>query len=187
MVPDALLVLANLGRPRRPSRASARCAEPVLPDAAGAARQLAGLGADAITEADVPALRELQRVATQAAEALRREADPDWALLNALARGSTAHAELINNDGDQQRQLVWTDASPAAGLARRLIDELADIDPSRLRSCARSECGLLLYDTTRSRTRRWHAEDPCGWRERQRLRRRRQAAGGSDSTIERSY
>ncbi|WP_414710672.1 CGNR zinc finger domain-containing protein [Pseudonocardia sp.] len=41
----------------------------------------------------------------------------------------------------------------------------------RLRRCARTACDLLFYDTTRSRTRRWHVEDPCGWRECQHHRR----------------
>jgi predicted RNA-binding Zn ribbon-like protein len=61
----------------------------------------------------------------------------------------------------------------AAALARRLIEELNALEPDRLRRCARPECDLLFYDTTRSRTRRWHAEDPCGWRERQRVHRLR--------------
>jgi len=60
---------------------------------------------------------------------------------------------------------VWDDASAAAGLARRLIEELAVTNPGRMRRCARAACGLLFYDTTRSRTRRWHAENPCGWRD----------------------
>jgi predicted RNA-binding Zn ribbon-like protein len=68
------------------------------------------------------------------------------------------------------RHLVWDDASATAHLARNVIDELASLDPARLRKCARSACDLLFYDTSRSRTRRWHAEDPCGWRERQQTR-----------------
>jgi predicted RNA-binding Zn ribbon-like protein len=72
-----------------------------------------------------------------------------------------------------QQRLVWDDRSLAAGLARRLAEELSILEPGRLRRCARAECGLLFYDTTRSRTRRWHAEDPCGWRERQRQHRAR--------------
>ncbi|HYB26212.1 MAG TPA: CGNR zinc finger domain-containing protein [Solirubrobacteraceae bacterium] len=33
--------------------------------------------------------------------------------------------------------------------------------------CERPECRLLFYGTTRSATQRWHAESPCGVRERQ--------------------
>ena len=69
-----------------------------------------------------------------------------------------------------RQELLWEDGSSAA-LARRLITELASLDSTRLRKCARPQCTLLFYDTTRSRTRRWHAEDPCGWRERDHARR----------------
>jgi predicted RNA-binding Zn ribbon-like protein len=98
---------------------------------------------------------------------------PDHAELNALAAGSTACIKLVSTDGVPRRQLIWTDTSLAAALARRLIEELNALQPDRLRRCARPECDLLFYDTTRSRTRRWHAEDPCGWRERKRVHRLR--------------
>lgn len=74
-------------------------------------------------------------------------------------------------DGRLRQTLAWDDRSVAAGLARRLAAELASLEPKRLRRCARTECDLVFYDATRSRTQVWHAEDPCGWRERQ-LRRR---------------
>src|SRR6266496_754417 len=61
--------------------------------------------------------------------------------------------------------------TPAAGLARRVIEELDAIDLSRLRQCQRKECDLLFLDMTRSRSQRWHAENPCGWLERQHRRR----------------
>jgi hypothetical protein len=71
VIPAALVMLANLGRPRRPSRAPARSAEPELPDPVTASGQL-------------------------------------------------------------------------EGLARRLIEELASLDPTRLRRCAREQCGLIV-------------------------------------------
>jgi predicted RNA-binding Zn ribbon-like protein len=33
---------------------------------------------------------------------------------------------------------------------------------SRLRTCANDTCSKVFYDTTRSRTRRWHSYDICG-------------------------
>jgi predicted RNA-binding Zn ribbon-like protein len=113
----------------------------------------------------------VQQFAIQAAEVLLSAQTPDCAVLNALAYASTARAELAVTDGRLQWRLVWDDASAGAGLARRLIEELAALDPGRLRRCGRAACGLLFYDTTRSLTRRWHAENPCGWRERQHHRR----------------
>lgn len=166
--PAALLLLANLGRPRRPAGMAVAFSEPVLPDSGTASAQL-GRPVDTAELAD---LRRLHRAANLAAEAILADEDVDHRALNALAAGSTARVELVVTDGVMRRQLIWTDASPAAALARRVVEELAGLEPARLRRCARPECDLLFYDTTRSRTRRWHAEDPCGWRERQRVHRK---------------
>ena len=170
--PRLLIRLANLGRPRRPSGSSLPRVQPVLPDVATVSGQLADLVEQPVIETDLIELRRLQRMAVQLAEAIVAGETPDPTELNALASGSRAHAELEVTDGSLRRRLVWTDPSPTAMLARRLIDELDALHPDRLRRCARPECELLFYDTTRSRTRRWHAEDPCGWRERQRAHRR---------------
>jgi predicted RNA-binding Zn ribbon-like protein len=171
--PTALILLANLGLPRKPSRAPARIAEPVLPDAATASGQLADVIARPVQDADLPGLRDLQRFAGRAAAALLEGTAPETPGLNDLARGSSARVQLTASDGALHQELVWEDVSVTGQLARRLIEELADLDPARLRRCARSQCGLLFYDTSRSRTQRWHAEDPCGWRERQHARRAR--------------
>lgn len=176
MSPDALILLANLGQPRRPAGARAASSEPVLPDAGTATRQLAPLLNGPVSERDLPALRQLHRAAAGAAAALLAGAPVDCRALNSLARGSTARAEITTSpDGSLREHLRWEDASVSGYLARRLIAELAGLDPARLRRCARAGCGLLFYDTTRSRTQLWHAEDPCGWRERQRRRRATQA------------
>jgi predicted RNA-binding Zn ribbon-like protein len=84
--------------------------------------------------------------------------------LPALTRLADAVSELA--DGLALRQ---PPASRAVG-----------IDLSRLRQCQRKECDLLFFDTTRSRSQRWHAESPCGWLERQHRRegRRRPAISG---------
>jgi hypothetical protein len=70
-----------------------------------------------------------------------------------------------------QSDMTWHHPDPVAGLARRVIEELDGIDLSRLRQCQRKERDLLFFDTARSRSQRWHAENPCGWLERQRRRR----------------
>ena len=171
--PRLLLLLANLGRPRRPSGVAAPHAEPILPDATVASAQLAEVVDQPVAATDMADLRRLQRTSVRAADAILAGATPDCAEANALAAGSSARIELLVIDGAPRRQLTWTDASLAAALARRLIDEVSALEPDRLRQCSRPECDLLFYDTTRSRTRRWHAEDPCGWRERQRVHRRR--------------
>ena len=171
--PQLLLLLANLGRPRRPSGVAAPYADPILPDATVASAQLAEVVDQPVAAADLAALRRLQRASVHATDAMLAGEALDCAEVNALAADSYAHIELLVTDAVPRRQLIWTDTSLAAALARRLIEELSALEPDRLRRCARPECDLLLYDTTRSRTRRWHAEDPCGWRERQRVHRQR--------------
>lgn len=173
MTPDILVWLANLGRPRRPAGARAPRSEPVLPSPAAATRQLASLISGPVAETDLPALRRVQQAAAGGAEAILSGKPPDCAALNDLAQDSTARVQLVVSGGSLQKRLVWHDASAASGLARRLVEEFAVLEPGRLRRCARAECDLLFYDTTRSRTRRWHAEDPCGWRERQHRHRTR--------------
>ena len=169
--PEALVLLANLGRPRRPSGTAAPHAEPVLPAPAEASAQLAGLLDRPVGTADLADLRRLQQAAARAAEAMLAGETPDGAEINALSAGSTARRELVGTEAGPRKRLVWTDTSIASALAGRLVEELSQLEPDRLRLCARPECDLLFYDTTRSRTRRWHAEEPCGWRERQRRRR----------------
>jgi predicted RNA-binding Zn ribbon-like protein len=171
--PRLLLLLANLGRPRRPSGVTAPYAEPILPDATVASEQLAEVVDRPVAAADLADLRRLQRASVHAADAILAREALDCAEVNALAAGSCARIEVLVSDGVPRRQLVWTATSLAAALARRLIEELDALEPDRLRRCARPECDLVFYDTTRSRTRRWHAEDPCGWRERQRVHRLR--------------
>lgn len=175
-----LLLLANLGRPATPAGVAAPYTEPILPDPTVASAQLAGVVDQPVTAADLDGLRRLQQAAAGAAEAILAGEALDCAEVNAVAAGSTARMELVVAQGMLRPRLVWADASVAAALARHLVQELGALDPDRLRRCARPACDLLFYDTTRFRTRRWHAEDPCGWRERQRLH--RTTAGGSGPT-----
>ena len=176
-------MLANLGRPRRPAGLAAPRSEPILPDVTVASAQLANVVDQPVAAADLADLRRLQQAALHAAEAIIVGAALDPAEINALAADSTAHVELVVTEGGPRRQLAWTDTSLAAALARRLVDELDALEPDRLRRCARPECDLLFYDTTRSRTRRWHAEDPCGWRERQRVHRTHPRGSGIPSRM----
>lgn len=180
MTPEALITLANLGLPRRPAGARTRVTAAALPDAATASRQLGALIAGPVTEADLPGLRSLQRAAAQAVDVLLAGEVPGCAAINAVASGSTGRAELVVSGGELRERIVWDDRTAAAELARRLVGELAALDPSRLRRCGRSECNLAFYDTTRSRTRHWHAEDPCGWRERQHSRRHPAVSSGQN-------
>jgi predicted RNA-binding Zn ribbon-like protein len=168
--PELVVTLANLTVARRPGRGPTVHPDPlVTTDAAAGA-----LGVARVAEPDLVALVELHRVVVDLVDRLLddRDAEPPAARLTALARPSRARAELeLTEDGDLIERLEWTDSTLTAGLARRVILELGAMDVGRLRRCGRPECDLVFYDTTRSNTRRWHAESPCGQRERQRRHR----------------
>jgi predicted RNA-binding Zn ribbon-like protein len=94
------------------------------------------------------------------------------ARLTRLAEPSAATVRLdVGEDHSLDTELQWSEPTPTATLARQVALELGEIDPKRLKRCALPACNLLFYDTTRPGTRRWHAESPCGARERQRRHR----------------
>jgi hypothetical protein len=97
--PQLLLLLANLGRPRRPSGAAAPSAEPILPDATVASAQLAEVIDQPVTAAGLADLRRLQRASVHAADAILAGEALDSAEVNALAAGSCARIRLLVTDG----------------------------------------------------------------------------------------
>jgi hypothetical protein len=172
--PSVLVALANLQRRRRWDRA------PRAPLAyVGRARSaLAHEGVEiaVLTDDDLPALTRLAATVSELADCLALGRPPvrrAVGIINELASGSTGRAHLVVSGGALHNNMGWHDSDPVAGLARRVIEELGGVDLSRLRQCQRKECDLLFFDVTRSRSQRWHAENPCGWLERQQRRRAR--------------
>jgi predicted RNA-binding Zn ribbon-like protein len=181
MTPDTLLALANLTVPRKPDRGPTIHPDP-LASAASAAR---ALGLSRLDATQIGALRELHQTIIQLVDAVlgTRSVTPPVTRLASLAKPSTATVRIdVSDDHGLRPRLQWSDPTPVARLARRVALELAEIDLARLRRCERAECNLVFYDTTRSGTRRWHAESPCGARERQR---RYRTASRIDSPTER--
>jgi predicted RNA-binding Zn ribbon-like protein len=167
MTPDTLLRLANLTVPRKPDRGPTIHPDPL----ASAATAEQALSLPHLKTSQLGALRELHDAVVELMGGLlsgRSLAQPA-ARLTKLAEPSIARVRL---DGGENRTLQvgleWSEPTPAATLARRIAIELGEIDIRRLKRCERPTCNLVFYDTTRSRTRRWHAESPCGGRERQR-------------------
>jgi predicted RNA-binding Zn ribbon-like protein len=176
MTPDIVLGLANLTVARRPDRGPTVHPDPLAgPDAAGEA-----LGLERVDASQLSALRELHETITELVDGLLsgRSVARAAAQMTRLAAPSTATVSLAESETHPVRaQLHWSDPTPAATLARRAALELGEIEVARLKRCERPDCNLVFYDATRSGTRRWHAESPCGNRERQ--RRYRAASRGS--------
>ena len=167
MTPDTLLGLANLTVPRKPDRGPTIYSDP-LASPATAAR---ALSLPRLDTSHLAALRELHATVVQLVDGLLSGSSVarPAARLTELAQPSIATVRLdVGDDQMLRARLEWSEPRPAATLARRVALELGEIDVARLKRCARPACNLVFYDTTRSGTRRWHAESPCGNRERQR-------------------
>jgi CGNR zinc finger len=176
-----LVTLANAGRPRRPKRARRGSVEPVFGSLQRAREFLAPLGVAGTL--DEPGLRPLAALAGElsaiAGALAHRAPPPAPKVINALAAQAKGHRRLEITGLSAKATTEWEAPTAAADLARRVIEELATLDAGRLKECARPECTLVFYDLTRPNTQRWHAEDPCGWHERQ-VRHRSKTTGGND-------
>jgi predicted RNA-binding Zn ribbon-like protein len=170
MTPDTLLAVANLAVARKPDRGPTIHPDPL----AGVTTAAQALGLRQLDGAQLGALRELHTTVVALVDGLlrgRSVARPALRLTE-LARPSVATVRLDVDERQTLRaRLQWSESTPAAMLARRIALELGEIDVARLKRCQRPACDLVFYDTTRSGTRRWHAESPCGSRERQRRHR----------------
>jgi predicted RNA-binding Zn ribbon-like protein len=170
-VTDAKLIvaLANACAARRPPGAPGRVAHDSLADAGSASEQLGHFLGTPIKAQELSEVRALQRAVATIVAALIDGARAPLDALNALAAQEPAICTVSQAaHGDLSAGLRPRRATASATLLLAVIRELGELDRSRLRRCARRECGLVFYDLTRSATQRWHAERPCGLRERQR-------------------
>jgi predicted RNA-binding Zn ribbon-like protein len=165
-VNDAALVvaLANARATRRPTHARRAAAHDALADAARANALLEPFLDDPVNARELPAVGAVQHAVVSIVDALIEGSAPPLEALNALAADEGLRATVRPKR-----------ATSAATLLVAVIRKLSELEPSRLRRCARSECDLVFYDVSRSATQRWHAERPCGLRERQRRLRAQRA------------
>jgi predicted RNA-binding Zn ribbon-like protein len=175
-VTDAALIvaLANARAVRRPTGARSAVPHDALADPDGASRLLAPFLGRRVAPQELPGLRELHRAVVTIVDGLIDGSPPALEALNSLAACEPAVCALEYGPGEGLTMtLTARRASAAATLTLEAIRQLEELDRSRLRRCARRECGLVFYDASRSATQRWHAERPCGLRERQRRHRER--------------
>jgi len=170
-----VVALANARAPRRPPRARVPVAYDALADAASANELLGSFLDHPVKPHELTTVRALQGAVEMIADALIDGSPPPANALKALnalaAEQEVTYAIERQRDGTLRTTLRPQRASTVATLVIGVMDELAALEPSRLRRCARHECNLVFYDATRSGTQRWHAERPCGLRERQRRHR----------------
>jgi predicted RNA-binding Zn ribbon-like protein len=169
-----VVALANARAIRPPPRAGAALADDALADPARASELLQPFLRCPVDPQDLAALRALQHAVGAAVDALIDGSPPPLDALNELAAREPVIYALERGPGRELRSVLRPNPrSAVASLVIEVVRELGELDPARLRRCARPECALVFYDTTRSATQRWHAERPCGLRERQRRHRAR--------------
>lgn len=173
-----VVALANADAPRRPPYARTRSVQDPLRDAAAATDLLGEALGRFVQTTELPGLRDLRRAVAAIVKAMIDGVAPPLEPLNTIAAEHPAPQQLERGEDGRLRGRVGTDQSSAlAVLTGRVVQELTELEPSRLRRCARPECELVFYDSSRSGTQRWHNERPCGLRERQRRHRATRASG----------
>jgi predicted RNA-binding Zn ribbon-like protein len=175
-VNEAALVvsLANARARRRPPHARAAVAQDALANATSATEFLERFLDAPVDDRELPAVRALQRAVLAIVDALIDGTSAPVDALNELAaRAPVVYALEPRPDGGLDAKLCAPRTPVSGTLVHTVIRELGELDPKRLRRCARPECTLVFYDATRSGTQRWHAESPCGLQQRQRRHRAR--------------
>ncbi len=166
IAPTTVLALVNAGKKYRPSHHSVATSSDPFADLGAVQELLLSWNIPGqVRETDLEQLQELQK-ALQSFIAWDEKHDQPFR--NAL--------ETINQFAAQcrwTRQLSETgvlvekpSGSIAAMVASLCVTELSHCDLTRLKTCCRPSCELTFYDTTRNRSAKWHAENPCGWRAR---------------------
>jgi predicted RNA-binding Zn ribbon-like protein len=171
---DAALVVAltNAQAERRPTGAHAALAQDAMADAGSANELLEPFLNQPFDEQELATVRAVQRAVTAIVNALIDNAKPPLRALNVLAaREPVVYSLEQGPDENPHATPRPKRPSATATLLLAVMRDLGQLEPSRLRRCARPECRLVFYDTSRSATQRWHAERPCGLRERQRRHR----------------
>jgi predicted RNA-binding Zn ribbon-like protein len=121
-------------------------------------------------------LRESFRVMLQKEALVREWIEP----INEVLRITEGHDELLEQDGQWSLGFVAREGGLdwlLAAIARSAAEIIAEGPSARLRICSNPSCGLLFYDTSRTRRRRWCAMSRCGNRHKVAAFSRRHSAG----------
>jgi len=110
-------------------------------------------------------------------EALLREwVEP----INEVLRVTEGHDEILQQNGKWGLEFVAREGGLdwlLAAIARSAAELIAEGASARLRVCSNPDCGLLFYDNSRTRRRRWCSMSRCGNRHKVAAFSRRHSAG----------
>jgi predicted RNA-binding Zn ribbon-like protein len=175
-VPPAAAAIAALLN----SRAHTIHAE-ALDSPAGAAPVLRKLGEPDLDVSDrqLRNLRDLRSdlMAVLSAGHAGEDTGPHWANFSARVSGATFQYAFAPPGAVELRQAA---GDPLIGRLAQLVGELVESGRwTRMRLCANDTCRSVFYDTSRSRTQRWHSYEICGNRHNVAAYRNRARGNGS--------
>lgn len=101
--------------------------------------------------------------------------------INDVLRITEGHDELLLQNGAWGLEFVAREGGLdwlLAAIARSAAEIIAEGSNARLRVCSSPACGLLFYDTSRTRRRRWCSMSRCGNRSKVAAFSRRHSAPG---------
>ena len=105
----------------------------------------------------------------------------DWVEpINDVLRVTEGHDEILEQNGKWGLEFVAREGGLdwlLAAIARSAAELITEGATARLRVCSNPHCGLLFYDTSRTRRRRWCSMSRCGNRHKVRAFSRRHSAG----------
>jgi predicted RNA-binding Zn ribbon-like protein len=100
--------------------------------------------------------------------------------INEVLRITEGHDELVQQKGTWGLEFIAREGGLdwlLAAIARSAAEIIAEGPSARLRVCSNPSCGLLFYDTSRTRRRRWCSMSRCGNRHKVAAFSRRHSAG----------
>jgi predicted RNA-binding Zn ribbon-like protein len=128
-----------------------------------------------LPESDAAAADSLLHKSRQLREALRtifgamvrkEKLSREWTgPINEILSITEGHDELVNREGRWQIEFVGRESGLdwlLAAIARSGAEIVAEGSRARIRLCANPDCGLLFYDNSRTRQRRWCSMAVCG-------------------------
>ena len=166
IAPLTVLALANAGKRYRPSHQAIATSSDPFTDLEATQDLLRSWGIEGLVgETDLEQLQEVQKALQSFIVGRERH---DYQFRNALETLNqfAARCHWTRRLSEAGTLVEKLSGSIAAMVAARCVTELSQSDLTRLKTCCRPPCELVFYDTTRNRSAKWHAENPCGWRAR---------------------
>jgi len=165
--PTLVLALANTGKRYRPSRQAVATSSDPFTDLQATQDLLRSWEISGeVRETDLQQLQEIRKALQSFIRGCERQDHQQSSLALEILNQFSAGCHWVHQLSETGTLIEKLSGPLAARVAARCATELSKVDLTRLKTCCWPPCELVFYDTTRNRSAKWHAENPCGWRAR---------------------